>query len=112
MKKFTQPQVGEFFSTPSGWGEKFSSSRQMEIKRVASFASAESALAAFGDDPPDLVITDFNMPGMNAVEFLEAFRQVPDLEDIPVIVVSSHSEPEKRHRALLAGATDFLMVPF
>ena len=51
------------------------------------------------------------MPGMNAAEFLEAFRQLPELQDIPVIVVSSHSETEKRHRALLAGATDFLMVP-
>lgn len=83
-----------------------------EIRRVATFASAERALVAFGKDPPDLVITDFNMPGMNAAEFLEAFRQVPELQDIPVIVVSSHSETEKRHRALLAGATDFLMVPF
>lgn len=82
-----------------------------EIKRVATFASAKRALAAFGEDPPDLVITDFNMPGMNAVEFLEAFRQLPELQDIPVIVVSSHSETEKRHRALLAGATDFLRVP-
>ncbi len=82
-----------------------------EIRRVATFASAERALVAFGKDPPDLVITDFNMPGMNAAEFLEAFRQAPELQDIPVIVVSSHSETEKRHRALLAGATDFLMVP-
>lgn len=82
-----------------------------EIKRVATFASAKRALAAFGEDAPDLVITDFNMPGMNAVEFLEAFRQLPELQDIPVIVVSSHSETEKRHRALLAGATDFLRVP-
>ena len=83
-----------------------------EIERVATFASAERALVTFGEDPPDLVITDFNMPGMNAAEFLEAFRQVPELQDIPVIVVSSHSETEKRHRALQAGATDFLMVPF
>lgn len=82
-----------------------------EIKRVATFASAERALVAFGEDPPDLVIADFNMPGMNAAEFLEAFRQVPELQDIPVIVVSSRGETEKRHRALLAGATDFLMVP-
>ncbi len=82
-----------------------------EIKRVATFPSAERALVAFSEDPPDLVITDFNMPGMNAAEFLEALRQIPALQDIPVIVVSSHSETEKRHRALLAGATDFLMVP-
>jgi signal transduction histidine kinase/DNA-binding NarL/FixJ family response regulator len=87
------------------------SARLPEIKRVASLASAERALATFGDDPPDLVIANIDMPGMNAAEFLEAFRLTPKFQHIPVIVVSHHGETEKRHRALLAGATDFLMLP-
>lgn len=86
--------------------------RLPEIRQVLTFQSAGEALAAFRAAPPDLIITDFNMPGMNGLEFLEALRQRPDLEEVPVIVVSSHAETEKRHRALQAGATDFLMVPF
>lgn len=82
------------------------------VGEVVTFASAGEALESFDADAPDLVITDFNMPGMNAVEFLKAFRRTPQLEDVPVIVVSSHSESENRNRALQAGATDFLMVPF
>lgn len=83
-----------------------------EIRQVVTYASAPEALEAFGHDPPDLVITDFNMPEMDAVGFLEAFRQSPEFQDVPVIVVSSHAETANRHRALEAGATDFLMVPF
>jgi signal transduction histidine kinase len=82
------------------------------VAEVVTFASARDALDALVNDTPDLVITDFNMPGMNAVEFLRALRKTPQLEDVPVIVVSSHSESENRNRALQAGATDFLMVPF
>ncbi|MEJ2227775.1 MAG: ATP-binding protein [Alphaproteobacteria bacterium] len=83
-----------------------------EIGRVATFSSAQDALEAFRETPPDLVITDFTMPGMNADGFLAEFRRVEILEDIPVIVVSSHSKAENRYQALQAGATDFLMVPF
>ncbi len=82
------------------------------VRYVSTFSSASDALDTFSYAAPDLVITDFSMPGMNAAEFLEKFRRAPEFEDVPVIVVSSHNETENRHRALLAGATDFLMVPF
>jgi signal transduction histidine kinase/DNA-binding NarL/FixJ family response regulator len=82
------------------------------VRYVSTFVSAIDALEAFAHAGPDLVITDFSMPGMNGAEFLEKFRAMPDYEDVPVIVVSSHNETKNRHRALLAGATDFLMVPF
>lgn len=83
-----------------------------EIGRVATFSSAQAALEAFRETPPDLVITDYNMPGMNADGFLAEFRRVEILEDIPVIVVTSHTKAENRLQALQAGATDYLVVPF
>jgi len=86
--------------------------REPRVSTVATFSSARDALAAFEQSPPDLVITDFHMPVMDAVEFLEQFRGRSDFEDVPVIVISARNESENRHRALLAGATDFLMVPF
>jgi len=86
--------------------------RQKGVGDVHCFASARDALRAFAKTPPDLVITDFHMPEMNAVAFLEVFRQQPEFEDVPVIVISTRNEAENRRRALLAGATDFLMVPF
>jgi signal transduction histidine kinase/DNA-binding NarL/FixJ family response regulator len=86
--------------------------RQHGVRYVCVFESAIDALTAFEKTPPDLVVTDFHMPGMNAVEFLDEFRQRPEFEDVPVIVISGRNEVENRRRALLAGATDFLMVPF
>jgi signal transduction histidine kinase len=79
---------------------------------VATFSSAQAALEAFRETPPDLVITDFNMPGMNADCFLAELRRVEILEDVPVIVVTSHTKAENRYQALQAGATDYLIVPF
>jgi signal transduction histidine kinase/DNA-binding NarL/FixJ family response regulator len=86
--------------------------RLPDVKQVSVYSSATEALRGFEKAPPDVVITDFNMPGMNAVEFLKEFRQRPERQDIPVIVISSQNESENRHQALLSGATDFLMVPF
>jgi signal transduction histidine kinase/DNA-binding NarL/FixJ family response regulator len=88
------------------------SQRLPGVRYVSTFVSAIDALEAFSHAGPDLAITDFSMPGMNGAEFLEKFRRIPEFEDVPVIVVSSHNETKNRHRALLAGATDFLMVPF
>jgi two-component system cell cycle sensor histidine kinase PleC len=86
--------------------------RQPGVRYVMTFISAVSALKGFASTPPDLVITDFHMPEMNAVQFLEEFRKIPEYQDIPVIVISSQNEARNRHQALLSGATDFLMVPF
>ncbi|NJM33925.1 MAG: response regulator [Rhodomicrobium sp.] len=92
---------------------EFLSRRLPKVRRVKTYASPLAALAAFADDgAPDLIITNFNTPEMNAIAFLEAIRRLPDFEDVPVIVVSSLNETDSRRRALEAGATDFLMVPF
>jgi two-component system, cell cycle sensor histidine kinase PleC len=82
------------------------------IGRVKTFDCAEKALESFGVTAPDLIITDFVMPAMDASVFLEALRAMPGLEDTPVIVVSASQEAKNRHKALLCGATDFLTTPF
>jgi CheY-like chemotaxis protein len=82
------------------------------IAQVKAFDCAKKALENFKVTPPDLIITDFVMPAMDAPAFLEALRAMPGLEDTPVIVVSASQEAQNRHRALLCGATDFLTTPF
>jgi len=82
-----------------------------DVGRVRSFAGAPEALRAFAADPPDLIVTDFNMPDMNAAECLTALRKIPGLEDTPVIVVSSYEQRAIRYEALECGATDFLVTP-
>src|ERR1700755_371974 len=79
-----------------------------EISAVRTFSSAESALDSFITSQPDLIITDFSMPMRDAAAFLQRLRNIPGLEETPVIVVSANEKAANRRRALLSGATDFL----
>lgn len=83
-----------------------------EIDEVHTFSSPESALEKFKTQKPDLIITDFSMPTMDAAVFLQKLRTITGLEETPVIVVSANENIENRRRALLCGATDFLTTPF
>jgi len=78
---------------------------------VRAVASGQEGLDAAKQAAPDLVFSDFNMPGMNGAEFVAAFRKLPGCVDVPVIVVTAYEDREHRYRALEAGATDFLASP-
>jgi signal transduction histidine kinase len=78
---------------------------------VRACASGDEGIAAAKAQAPDLVFSDFNMPGMNGAEFVSAFRKLNGCIDVPVIVVTAYEDREHRYRALEAGATDFLASP-
>jgi PAS domain S-box-containing protein len=78
---------------------------------VEAFARPDEALAWVKEHTPDLVITDYEMPGMNGSEFIRRFREIDTCQDVPIIVVTIHEDPEFRHKALQMGATDFLLSP-
>ena len=61
--------------------------------------------------PPDLVITDLEMPVLSGFELLEHFRRVSSLADTPVIIVSAHHNVAERVAGLDLGADDFLAKP-
>lgn len=78
---------------------------------VRTFAEPDQALLWLKDNAPDLVITDYKMPGMDGADFIRRFRGIPGADDIPVIVITVYEERTFRLRALEAGATDFLHSP-
>ena len=53
-----------------------------------------AALTAIGQEPPDLLITDIAMPGIDGLEMIRSLRDVPRFARLPVIVVSSFNETE------------------
>ena len=61
---------------------------------------------------PDLIITDFFMPGMNGDEFIEKLKESFLYRDIPVIVVSANDDSRIRINLLQNGAEDFILKPF
>jgi two-component system response regulator RpfG len=78
---------------------------------VESFADAVEALLRVAERPPDLILTDYKMPGMDGIEFTREVRATPGCADVPLIVVTVVEERRVRYEALEAGATDFLTRP-
>ena len=68
-----------------------------------------SALAAYDAEPPDLVILDLMLPGMQGETVLEALR---DAGDVPVLITSAKRSDAERIAGLRAGADDYLAKPF
>ena len=63
---------------------------------------------------PDVVLTDYSMPGADGLDLIREFRRAPSTRAVavPILVLSGHSEEHWRARALAAGATDLMSKPF
>jgi two-component system chemotaxis response regulator CheY len=59
-----------------------------------------------------LILTDWNMPEMNGLEFLKAVRSRVEFRDVPVVMVTTETEMENMAAALEAGANEYVMKPF
>ena len=71
-------------------------------------AARDMALAS----PPDLIISDVRMPGIDGIDLLRALRAAPATQDVPVILVSARAGERETIAGLEAGADDFLIKPF
>lgn len=67
----------------------------------------ERALA----ERPDLLLVDVNMPKMDGYAMLRQVRVQPDLRDTPAIMISTEAAEDDRQRALLAGASWYVVKP-
>jgi len=76
---------------------------------VASTSSAMDALQMVLDAPPDLIILDLGLPGLDGFEALRMLRAV---SKIPVIVATARDDEAEIVKALDAGADDYLVKPF
>ena len=69
----------------------------------------DTALEIVKDWPPDMVVTDLAMPGMDG---LELCRRLRETTQIPIIVLSVRGEERTKVKALDAGADDYVTKPF
>jgi PAS domain S-box-containing protein len=72
----------------------------------------EAAIEAIRRNPPDLVVTDAMMPGLDGFGLLQAIRNDVSLRDLPVIMLSARAGEEARIEGLSAGADYYLTKPF
>ena len=79
---------------------------------VRSAISGELALRAATSNPPDLVLLDIRMPGMDGYEVCQRLKAEPTTRDVPVIFVSAVSETDEKVRGFALGAVDFVTKPY
>ncbi|MDA8129507.1 MAG: response regulator [Betaproteobacteria bacterium] len=78
---------------------------------VDTYADPAEALAHMQHHTPDLIITDYRMPGMDGIEFTRRIRAERRLSDVPIVIVTVVEDRQIRYQALENGATDFLTRP-
>ncbi|RMH41708.1 MAG: response regulator [Deltaproteobacteria bacterium] len=64
------------------------------------------------DDPPDLIVTDVDMPALDGWQFLRLLRARPELEHVPVIVLAGRLTDDERLRGYQNGVNDYVTVPY
>ncbi len=77
---------------------------------VVTADSAESALAAFGENDISVTITDIKMSGMDGIELLDEIKRIDD--DALVVIMTAYSSVDSAVAALRKGAYDYVTKPF
>ena len=70
------------------------------------------ALALCAARPPDLILLDIEMPGMGGYEVCRRLKADPALQDIPIVFVTGHLDPEVEVMGFAEGGADFITKPF
>lgn len=79
---------------------------------VLTAADGADALIKVIDDPPDLIISDYKMPGLDGRQLFEKLRGREQTRNIPFIFVAGRSDIEEKLRPLADGVEDFIPKPF
>lgn len=74
--------------------------------------NVQEALDIMNDTMPQLILSDFTMPGMSGLEFCRLLKSNPKTKNIPFVFITVANSREEKKAAFLAGAVDFIPKPF
>jgi two-component system nitrogen regulation response regulator GlnG len=83
---------------------------EQEGLEPVSFENADSVLSRLKRDRPDAIISDIRMPGRDGIELLQHVRD--EFPDLPVIIMTAHSDLDSAVSSYQSGAFDYLPKPF
>ena len=78
---------------------------------VEEAVDGREALAKVRENPPDLVVLDLHMPGLDGFAVMEALRQDKRYLSLPIVALTASAMQGDRERALAAGFVDYMTKP-
>lgn len=79
---------------------------------VAEAQNGQEGLRMIAERTPDLIITDLNMPVMDGISFIRNARGLPTTRYVPILMLTTESQVEKKTAGKAAGATGWIVKPF
>lgn len=79
--------------------------------RVVTASDGADGLEKLLGESVDLVLTDINMQGMDGYEFIRRAREIPEKEEVPIVIVSTQSKDADRAQGFAAGANLYIVKP-
>jgi len=73
--------------------------------------SVDTALKIVEQTPPDMIISDMDMPGKSGIDFIITLKENTCSKDIPVVILTGNGQQDLKRKALEAGAIDLLNKP-
>ncbi|MGI6036975.1 MAG: response regulator [Limnochordia bacterium] len=67
---------------------------------------------ALGGGRLAMIITDVNMPNMDGITFIRRAKELPGVKFVPILVLTTESQPEMKQQGKAAGAAGWLVKPF
>ncbi|MGO9546375.1 MAG: phosphate regulon transcriptional regulator PhoB [Rhodomicrobium sp.] len=80
--------------------------------RVAVSSRGDEAEVAISEEPPDLIILDWMLPGLSGIELCRRLRAGKVSRGIPILMLTARGEEQDRIRGLTMGADDYVVKPF
>jgi two-component system chemotaxis response regulator CheY len=74
--------------------------------------NGKEGLDRLGAGPVDMVITDWNMPEMNGIEFIRTLRGLDKMKETPILMVTTNAAKDDIVEALRAGVNNYIVKPF
>jgi two-component system chemotaxis response regulator CheY len=79
---------------------------------VVEASDGRDAVAKLGGREYHLFVTDLNMPGMDGIELTRKLRSMPEYRFVPIVLLTTESNQEKKMQGKAAGATGWIVKPF
>ena len=95
----------------AAYGQFFDETHAEEF-RATLVADADQALAVIGEEPVDVIVLDWNLPGLPGAAFAKALRASAKTRSIGIIMITARKSGAETVQALAAGADDYLSKPF